>query len=171
LVALVIVAVTTSPYRSTSRRAAGPAQLVGREAPSIDLPLHGGGTFDLKRERGRVVVLDFWATWCGTCIEAMPVVDEVTKRYEGRGVKLVTVNIDDTPERITRFAAASPLPGPVVLASETDVGAAYGAWSIPTIVVIDADGIVRFAGAMTAVDVRNKLATAIEAALAKSTPT
>jgi thiol-disulfide isomerase/thioredoxin len=167
LVVLLIVAVTTPAFRHTPRRAASPQQLVGRPAPSINLPLHGGGTFGLASERGKVVVLDFWATWCVTCIKSMPAVREITAAYAARGVKLVTVNVDDTPARVTAFQSGHNIGAPIVLADETDVAAAYGAWSIPTIAVINAEGVVTFAAAMTAEDVGQQLPAAIESALAK----
>src|SRR5689334_20599579 len=102
-----------------------PSPPVGKAAPEIQLPLYGGGDFSLADLRGKVVVLDFWATWCPPCVASMPHVEETAGRYADRGVMLYAVNVDDPPETIAKFLAAHPTRAPIVLAAGTHVSRDY----------------------------------------------
>jgi thiol-disulfide isomerase/thioredoxin len=166
LIALVFIAVHAAVTGNGSRRVSSPLKLIGHPAPELTLPTYEGGTFNLAAQRGHVVVLDFWATWCGQCMEAMPITHEVLDRYAARGVKLAAVNVDDPVERITASKRDFDLPATVPLAVGTETPLAYGITTLPTFVVIDAKGIVQAAGSMPADDVRTWLPGAIDKALA-----
>ena len=78
-----------------------PNELKGKPAPDFELATADGGTFKLSDEKGKnIIVLDFWATWCGPCIQAMPIIEKVTKAYAAKGVKLVAVNLRETEAEV-----------------------------------------------------------------------
>ena len=80
--------------------------LVGKPAPDFTLDLLGGKTFHLADAKGRIVVLDFWATWCGPCLQAMPQVERVSEEFKDQGVQLVAVNLEEAPREITAMLRA-----------------------------------------------------------------
>ena len=81
--------------------------LVGKPAPDFALDLLGGKKFRLAEAKGKVVVLDFWATWCGPCLQAMPQVEKVAGEFRDQGVQLVAVNLQETPKADHRHARAA----------------------------------------------------------------
>jgi thiol-disulfide isomerase/thioredoxin len=114
--------------------------LVGKPAPDFELELLGGEKFRVSACKGRVVVLDFWATWCGPCIQAMPQVERVAQEFRDRGVQLVAVNLQEAPDRITAMLERHKLSPAVALDRNGAVAEKYGANAIPQTVIIDRDG-------------------------------
>ncbi len=114
--------------------------LVGEPAPDFQLELLEGGQFKLASHRGRVVVLDFWATWCGPCLQTMPIVDEVVSEFAGQGVELVAVNLEEQPNQITSMLERHKLSMNVALDRDGVVAARYAVTAIPQTVVIDREG-------------------------------
>jgi peroxiredoxin len=114
--------------------------LVGKPAPEFELELLDGTKFRLSRERGNIVVLDFWASWCGPCLQTMPQVESVTREFSGTGVKLIAVNQQEMPDRIRDVVERLDLKAAVALDSEGLIGERYGAITIPLTVIIDRDG-------------------------------
>lgn len=121
-----------------------PSPLVGKSAPDVRLDLLEGGTFQLKDHRdAHVVMLDFWATWCGPCVEELPVLAEVAAAYKGKGVVFCAVNQAEEPAEVKAFLKENKLDIPVALDAESRVGGAYGAQAIPMLVLIDKKGLVQ----------------------------
>jgi thiol-disulfide isomerase/thioredoxin len=114
--------------------------MVGKDAPDFQLDLLGGKKFHLAENKGQVIVLDFWATWCGPCIQAMPQIDKVIHEFADKGVKLIAVNLQETPAKITAMLERLKLSPTVVLDKDGVVAAKYGASAIPQTVVIDQQG-------------------------------
>jgi thiol-disulfide isomerase/thioredoxin len=114
--------------------------MVGKDAPDFKLALLDGKTFHLAENKGQVIVLDFWATWCGPCIQAMPQIDRVTHEFADKGVKLIAVNLQETPAQISSLLERLKLSPTVVLDKDGVVAAKYGANAIPQTVVIDRQG-------------------------------
>src|SRR5210317_631483 len=87
LTGLAALAATTAVFASLG--------LVGSPAPDFTLKSRGGANLRLSEEIGNVVMVNFWATWCGPCRQEMPMLDEIYERYQGAGFQLLGVNIDD----------------------------------------------------------------------------
>jgi peroxiredoxin len=114
--------------------------LLGKAAETFSLPLLAGGNFDLSAEKGHVIVLDFWATWCGPCIKSLPGLIDTLASFPTDKVKLIGVNQGEAPEQIKHFLAAKGLKLNVAMDSDQDVGRKYGVDAIPQTIIVGPDG-------------------------------
>jgi thiol-disulfide isomerase/thioredoxin len=118
----------------------------GQEAPDFTLPrLDAPGDVALASLRGQVVVLDFWASWCGPCIAMMPVLDQVHAKWAARGVAFIGVNSDGggtSVDELREFLAKNHMPYPIALDGGR-VGGLYKVDSLPTLIVVGRDGRIR----------------------------
>lgn len=118
--------------------------LVGKAASPFTLDQLTGAPINLADHKGKdIVILDFWATWCGPCVRAMPLVDEVAKAYKDRHVVLYAVNQQEGKDKIEAFLKKQNLDVTVLLDTKGEVGQLFKVSGIPQTVVIDKDGIVR----------------------------
>ena len=128
---------------SGAGRAQEPASLVGRRAPEFSLPDLHQGRVDLRLHRGKVVLLNFWATWCAPCKVEMPQFMEWQKEYGPRGLRVVGVSIDDSAAPARAFVEKLHLNYPVVMGN-AKLGERYGGvLGVPVTFLIDREGIVR----------------------------
>ncbi len=117
----------------------------GQRAARVDLPGLDGKRVRLDALKGKVVVLDFWASWCGPCKEELPELERLKAAYETKGVAFVTVNIDIERANAEAMARKLKLTMPVGLDPKGDQAAnAFGLPTMPTSYVIDQQGVVRF---------------------------
>jgi thiol-disulfide isomerase/thioredoxin len=125
------------------RMPGGDSPLVGKPAPDFSLDLLDGGRFTLSQQRGKVVVLDFWATWCGPCMQAMPMIEETVKSFGRDDILLIAVNLQETEEPIRAVLERLKLDPQVALDIDGVAAARYQANAIPQTVVIDQEGNVQ----------------------------
>lgn len=112
-----------------------------KEAPPFELPGPGGELYRLADHRGEVVLLNFWATWCGPCRQELPILESLHRELAGEGLSVVGVNVDRGDAfPVERFAEQQGLSFRLLRDPEQRVASRYGVLGYPTTVVIDRDG-------------------------------
>ena len=117
--------------------------LDGERAPDFALKSLTGPNLRLSEYRGEIVLVNFWATWCGRCREQLSVIDELYGQYQGRGFQVLSVSVDGDTERARRTVADLRLQIPVLSDDRNVVSRLYDLGSMPLTVLIDPDGAVR----------------------------
>lgn len=115
---------------------------INQPAPTFQLPDLQGNIVTLEELRGKVVMLDFWATWCGPCRISMPIIEELQDEFPDDLV-LLTINLLEPLDVVHSFVAAQEIRSRVLLDEEGQVAKMYRIDSIPIQVVIDKEGVVR----------------------------
>jgi thiol-disulfide isomerase/thioredoxin len=122
----------------------GPEVLLNKPAPRFELALVSGGSMSLAEHKGKnVVIVDFWATWCGPCVKSLPIISEVAASYKSKGVVFYAVNLRQGPEDINPFLQEKQLPITVAMDSTGSVAQTYKVSGIPTTILIGKDGTVQ----------------------------
>jgi cytochrome c biogenesis protein CcmG, thiol:disulfide interchange protein DsbE len=116
---------------------------IGAPAPDVDLPLLQGGTSALAGERGKVVLLNFWATWCEPCRAEMPELQHLADELQAERFTLLTVDVQDDRADIADFRKSLGLRLPTLLDEDGEVSHRYGVRALPATFLIDAEGDVR----------------------------
>ena len=119
------------------------ADLAGQPAPDFALKSASGNNLRLSEYRGDVVMINFWATWCGPCRQEMPLLDELYTRYERVGFSLLGVNIDDDSRRAMNMVSELAISFPVLFDSHKEVSKLYQVDAMPLTVLIDREGNIR----------------------------
>ena len=125
-------------------QAAGAAE-PGDKAPDLALPqLQETGEVSLAEYRGKVVYLDFWASWCAPCLVSMPIMNEMRNRLQAQGIpfEVLAVNVDSDPEDGIDFLLDQPVDFVVLTDPEGETPAAYSVRGMPTSYLISADGMI-----------------------------
>ena len=112
------------------------------EADDFELASLAGGKVKLSSYRGRVVFLNFWATWCPPCRAEMPSMERLHQLLRGRGLEIVAVDLQESKETARKFVKDNALTFTVLLDPQGAVGGAWGAQSIPTTYLIDRKGAI-----------------------------
>ena len=125
---------------------AGPAAAVeaGQAAPAFALPTAKGDTVALDKLRGKVVYVDFWASWCGPCRRSFPWMNEMQQKYGGKGLVVVAVNVDKKRADADRFLAQNPAGFTIVFDEAGATPSAYDVKGMPSSYLIDPTGKVTF---------------------------
>ena len=137
--------------RANSRALAGAAgspeaavaALEGKPAPDFTLKGMDGKDVKLSALKGSVVLLDFWATWCGPCVESMPKLNKLYEGKKGSGLKAFAVNAKEEKEDVEAFVKETSLTIPVLLDSEGKVYEQYKLPGLPVTMVVDKEGVVK----------------------------
>jgi thiol-disulfide isomerase/thioredoxin len=145
--------------------------LVGAQAPTWRDVEAVSGAFppSIESMRGRVVLLDFWATWCAPCRIVAPRLGALQARYGAQGLSVVGVSTEDAPE-VAAYAQHLPLKYPVAVDRSAETTRAYGVVGLPTLVVIDRHGIVREVSVGYDPGEDARLEALVKALLAETTP-
>lgn len=122
-----------------------PAPIVaGKLAPAFELPTRDGKTLGTATLRGRIVLINFWASWCGPCRTEMPVLNQLAKQYAARGVTIVGVNVEPERQPALEWLKTTPVNFPVLFDADSKVSTAYQVTGMPTTVILDRKGVVRY---------------------------
>ena len=109
------------------------------EAPNFTLPQLDGPPVTLSDYRGRIVIMEFWATWCGPCRQSLPSLEVIARRYQARGVTVLLVNLGEPEDRL-RDWISKRYTTPILLDQTNAVAMSYGVVGIPRTFVINQDG-------------------------------
>jgi peroxiredoxin len=115
----------------------------GEKAPNFTAPTLTGGTVSLAAYRGKVVYLDFWASWCGPCAQALPALEELRKEFPPGDFQVVAVNVDREAKSAKAFLRKRPVGYPSALDPNGAIPEQFGVEVMPTSFLIDRDGTVR----------------------------
>ena len=111
-----------------------------RAAEDFTLPALGGGTFRLSEQRGKIVLVNFWATWCPPCLEEMPAMERLWRKYKDAGFVLVAVSVDTDPQKVTPFVREHTLTFPIAFDTTMAVAEKYGVRALPSSFILGRGG-------------------------------
>jgi thiol-disulfide isomerase/thioredoxin len=149
----------------------------GVEAPeAAGILISGNGPASVSTLRGRVLVVEFWASWCGPCVEAMPRLDALRKELHAAGYgerfEVLAVGLDHQLEDAKRFLSVRPVSYPVVVDTVGIASRKYGIWRMPATFLVDTDGTIRQIyhgyGPGFAADLRQRVLTLLRADAARA---
>jgi thiol-disulfide isomerase/thioredoxin len=119
---------------------AGPAS---GPAPQFTLDSRSGAKISLSQYKGQVVMLNFWASWCGPCRQEMPLLENIYKKYNKMGFTLIGVNVEPDSKAAEGFLKETPVSFPVIYDKDSTVSKAYDVSGMPSTVIIDRKGNIR----------------------------
>lgn len=123
--------------------AAAAAPAIGQPAPALIVPELGGHEFDLAKLRGRVVLVNVWATWCSPCRSEMPTLNAFYREYHSHGLDLLGLSIDEAPDVPKVSEVMRQFTYPAALASAAKANGFGDPIAVPITYVIDANGVIR----------------------------
>ena len=175
IAALALLLLSAVPVWPAGPPAVGPSAngppLVAHPAPVLLARTFSGEKIDLAALRGKVVVLNFWASWCGPCRSEMPALDALSRDYRNRGVVVIGLSADDSHDRKDALAAASSVSYATGMLSEAATNGFGAPQVLPMTYIVAADGtlaevLTANRGALSAVQLR----AAVDARLAATSP-
>lgn len=120
---------------------------VGEDAPDFSLPVVIGGDAtshqSLKALRGKVVLIDFWATWCGPCRQTLPLVERLAREHQKDGLSVIGINQGESPAQVKAFYAGRDPGYTIVSDADGAVSNEWGITGLPTLIAVDGSGKVR----------------------------
>jgi thiol-disulfide isomerase/thioredoxin len=114
-----------------------------RPAPDFTLPSRSGKTVSLDQFKGQVVMINFWASWCGPCRQEMPLLDGIYRKYGKMGFTLIGVNVEPDRKSAEAWLKQTPVSFPILFDADSKVSSLYNVSGMPTTVFIDRKGNVR----------------------------
>ena len=113
-------------------------------APDFTLKSNNGKNMKLSELRGDVVMINFWASWCGPCRQEMPLLDKMHDRYKDLGFTLLGVNVEEEPDRAKAMLNDIPVKFPILFDTQNKVSQQYNLIAMPSTVFVDRDGNIRY---------------------------
>ncbi len=113
-------------------------------APAFKLANRAGGEVSLADLKGQVVMINFWASWCGPCRKEFPALDQIYAKYKPMGFALVAINVESEKSDAEKFLATTPASFPILFDPDNKVSGSYGVSAMPTTVLVDRQGRVRW---------------------------
>lgn len=135
-----------APDTAYSEAAPSDGVAVGQPAPGFELARLDGSRVSSESLRGAPSVIVFWTAWCPTCEEEAPVINELATQFEPRGVRVLGINIKDSPQRAKGGIEEFGIRYDVALDADASVAKRYGVRGTPTVVFLDARGVARYVG-------------------------
>ena len=118
---------------------------LGRPAPVCELaPLGNLQRIDMQQLRGKVLYVDFWASWCGPCAKAFPFLNAMNEKYADRGLHILGINVDEKAEDAKQFLSKHPASFMLAADPSGRCPADFGVQAMPSSYLVDRDGIVRY---------------------------
>jgi len=137
----------------------------GDQTPEIDLPGTGGTPVRIARQPGKVLYLDFWASWCGPCRQSFPWMNAMQEKYKAQGLQVIGINVDAQGEDAEKFLAKMQTKFTIAYDPKGNTARLFGVKGMPTSLLIDKDGKVISQHIGFNDDSRDKMELAIQAAL------
>jgi len=131
---LALIGILLAPARADS----------GGPAPEFTLTDHNGTAVSLSDLRGQVVMINFWASWCGPCREEMPLLQQIHERYESLGFTLLGINVEQNSATAEAWLRERPVSFPILYDPENGVSKLYDVVAMPSTVLVDRQGNVRY---------------------------
>ena len=123
---------------------AAAALRTGAPAPAFQLNSNSGKPVALADLRGRIVLLNFWASWCGPCRQEMPILEQLNRQYRNKGVTLLGVNVEPDSGAAVDWLRATPVSFPILFDADSKVSKLYEVQGMPNTVILDRKGNVRY---------------------------
>lgn len=120
------------------------ASALNGAAPDFTLKSDNGNNLRLSEHRGQVVMINFWASWCGPCRQEMPVLDELQQRYSKAGFTVLGVNVEQDSGQAVQLLQGMNLSFPILFDPKSVVSKLYDVKAMPSTVMIDRDGNMRY---------------------------
>ncbi|HUI57535.1 MAG TPA: redoxin family protein [Bryobacteraceae bacterium] len=114
--------------------------LAGKDAVAFEIKSLDANSYSLAALKGKPVLLDFWATWCGPCRKSIPVVEKLYQDFKAQGLVVLAIDAGEERAVVEEFLKKSPLPYPVVLSADSGIVASYQVSAFPTFIMIGRDG-------------------------------
>jgi len=143
LIAILVMILTSGLLITGCTGGSEPTATVGKAAPDFTLQNLDGQSISLSDLKGKPVLVNFWATWCGPCVSEMPYIQEIHEDWSDSGLMVLAINMGDSASEVEQFLQEHNLSLPVLLDTKKVVAPKYGIRAIPTTFFIDKDGIVQ----------------------------
>ncbi len=135
MTALLLVSLTTTNLSATA---------ISGEAPNFTLKSNSGKNIKLSELRGQVVLINFWASWCGPCRQEMPELNKLYSKYKKLGFTILGVNVEEDNTDALKIIRDDKISFPILFDSENKVSRLYNVTGMPTTVLVARDGTMRY---------------------------
>jgi peroxiredoxin len=137
---LCLTALAFAPLLAVS----GSSLQTGAPAPAFELNSNSGKPVSLADLKGQIVLVNFWASWCGPCRQEMPILEQLNHQYHNKGVALIGVNVEPDSNAANTWLKATPVTFPILYDVDSKVSKLYEVQGMPNTVILDRKGVVRY---------------------------